>query len=36
MSDSHGGGGLGFGAILGAVICAAALAILADLMTPYV
>ena len=35
MSDSHNGGGLGAGAILGAVICAAVLAILADLMTPY-
>lgn len=36
MSDSHAhGGGLGLGAMLGALVCAAVTAVLADLMTPY-
>jgi hypothetical protein len=35
MSDSHGAAGLGFGGLIGALLTAAFIAILADLMTPY-
>lgn len=35
MADGHGGAGLGFPVVFGALFCAAFGAILADLMTPY-